>query len=131
MIGTHDDGVARIVASMDGADRHAGRKKGREIFERVDDDVDAPVGERDFEFFGEEALFADFRQGDVENAIARRRNARQGESAGRVESFERGDNRSRLDHRQFALARSHDNVTTSIGHEPPGNKRTRPGFSEI
>lgn len=68
-----DDGIAWVSALEYGADDHVRRKdSGRNIFERVHDEIDVVAVEFDFEFFGEQTFIADVGERIEEILVADR-----------------------------------------------------------
>lgn len=69
------EGIARIFALENRAEREALGQLHRHILERMHGEIGAAIGERDFEFLHEQALAADLRQRAIENLIAARRHS--------------------------------------------------------
>ncbi|RUS34236.1 hypothetical protein BC938DRAFT_481683 [Jimgerdemannia flammicorona] len=62
----HNDGVPGVLPLKDSAKGHTLWQ----VLERVDDEIDAAVGEGDLEILGEERLLADLGEGQVQHAVA-------------------------------------------------------------
>ena len=67
---TADDRIVWIGALRYGGNGETAGEFGGKVFHAVDREIDAPVEQRFFDFFGEDPLAADFVERDVQNLVA-------------------------------------------------------------